>query len=83
MGKELEHDVPHLRQRSEATWQVVTVITMIVGGVGFLVLIAIVVGIVDVYQASSWRQVAAERREHWESLHLQPQGPPTTDDGDD
>ena len=42
-------------------------ITMIIGGLGFLLLVAIVVGIVDAVQASSWRQIAAERREQWES----------------
>jgi hypothetical protein len=83
VGKELDHDVPHQRQPSAATRQVVTMITMIIGGLGFLVLVAIVVGIVDAFQASSWRQVAAERREHWESLHLQPQGAPNVDESDD
>jgi Trk-type K+ transport system membrane component len=53
---------------------VVTVIMMIVGGLGFLLLAAIVVGIVDALQASSWRRIAAERREQWESRHLQLQG---------
>jgi len=50
------------------------VITMIIGGLGFLLVAAVVVGIVDALQASSWRRVAAERREQWESRHLQPHG---------
>jgi hypothetical protein len=53
---------------------VVTVITLIIGGLGFLLLAAIVVGVVDALQASSWRQVAAERREQWEARRLQPHG---------
>lgn len=58
-------------------------ITMIIGGLAALVLVAIVVGIVDALHAPSWREVAAERRENWESRHLQPQGPPYVDDSDD
>ena len=54
-------------QPSAAHRQVVTVIMLIIGGLGFLLLAAIVVGIVDALQASSWRQIAAERREQWES----------------
>ena len=49
-------------------------IILIIGGLGFLLLAAIVVGIVDALQASSWRQVAAERREQWEAQRLQPHG---------
>jgi hypothetical protein len=60
---------------------VVTVIMMIVGGLGFLLLAAVVVGIVDALQAAGWREVAAERREHWEALHPQPLG--GYRDGDD
>ena len=73
-GKELEDDVSHHLQPSAAHRQVVTVIMMILGGLGFLLLVAIVVGIVDALQASSWRRIAAERREQWESRHLQPHG---------
>jgi len=47
---------------------------LIIGGLGFLLLAAIVVGIVDAMQAPSWRQVAAERREQWEARRLQPHG---------
>ena len=45
---------------------------LIIGGLGFLLLAATIVGIVDALQASSWRQVAAERREQWEAQRLQP-----------
>jgi hypothetical protein len=49
---------------------------MIIGGLGILLVAALVVGIVDALQASSWRRIAAERREDWESRHrdLQPHG---------
>jgi hypothetical protein len=49
---------------------------MIIGGLGVLLVTAVVVGVVDALQASSWRRIAAERREHWESRHrhLQPHG---------
>jgi hypothetical protein len=82
-GKELDDHVP-LCQRPPATaWRVVTVIMMIIGGLGFLLLAAIVVGVVDAFQASSWRQIAAERREDWEARHLQPHGRPSIDEDDD
>ncbi len=83
MGKELDPDVSPHRQHPATARQVVTVITMIIGGLAALLLVAIVVGIVDARQASSWRQVAAERREDWEARHLQPQGPPYAEDDDD
>ncbi len=55
---------------------------MIIGGLGFLLVAAIVVGVVDALQAAGWRRIAAERREQWESRHLQPHGrvPRDTDD---
>jgi hypothetical protein len=83
LGKELDDHVPPLEQLPASVEQVVTVIAMIIGGLGFLVLSAIVVGIVDALQASSWREIAAERREQWESRHLQPHGPAYVDDSDD
>ncbi len=58
-------------------------IIMIVGGLGVLLLTAVVVGIVDALQAAGWREVAAERREHWESLHPQPLGGYRDDSDDD
>ena len=45
---------------------------LIIGGLGFLLLAAIVVGIVDALLASSWRLVAAERREQWVAQRLLP-----------
>ena len=58
-------------------------ILMIIGAVGVLLMAAVVVGLVDAFQASSWREVAAERREHWESLHPQPQGAAAYDSAHD
>jgi hypothetical protein len=49
-------------------------IAVIIGGLAFLVLVAIVVGIVDAAQASTWRQIAAERRERWEARQPQLHG---------
>jgi hypothetical protein len=51
-----------------------TDIAVIAAGVVFLVLVAIVVGIVDAAQASRWRRIAAERREEWEARQPQLQG---------
>jgi hypothetical protein len=42
-------------------------ITLIVFGAGLLVVIAVVVGILDVTQASAWRAIATQRRELWEA----------------
>jgi hypothetical protein len=49
-------------------------ITLVVTGIGLLVLVAVVVGISDARQAPTWRQIAAERRAKWEAKHLQPHG---------
>ncbi|MHA6619453.1 hypothetical protein [Pseudonocardia sp. DLS-67] len=49
-------------------------IILIVAGFGLLVLVAIVVGIVEAAQASSWRRIAAERRAQWEATRPQPHG---------
>jgi hypothetical protein len=49
-------------------------ITLIVTGIGLLVLVAIVVGIVEAAQAPTWRQIAAERRARWEAKQPQLQG---------
>jgi hypothetical protein len=49
-------------------------ITLIVTGIGLLVLVAIVVGIWDARQAPTWRQIAAERRAKWEAKQPQPHG---------
>jgi hypothetical protein len=42
-------------------------ITLIFGGIGLLVLVAIVVGVLDARQAPEWREIAAERRARWEA----------------
>lgn len=42
-------------------------ITMLAIGIGFLVVLAILVGVVDATHASAWRRVAAERRQKWEA----------------
>lgn len=42
-------------------------IIFIIAGVAVMAAIAIVVGIVDAAQASTWREIAAERRAHWEA----------------
>ncbi|MBC8091968.1 MAG: hypothetical protein H7Y15_08535 [Pseudonocardia sp.] len=42
------------------------IISLIVGGVGLIALVAVIVGIVDARQAPTWRHVAAERRDRWE-----------------
>lgn len=40
--------------------------TYIAAGVAFLVVVAVVVGIVDAAQAAKWREIAEERRRRWE-----------------
>ena len=51
-------------------------------GVAFILLVAIVVGIVDAAHASSWRQVAAERRQRWEEARsLEYHGSPREPEG--
>jgi hypothetical protein len=50
-------------------------ITVVVGGLLSIVVIAIVVGVVDAFQASAWRRIAAERRESWEARQLELHGP--------
>jgi hypothetical protein len=47
---------------------------IIVAGIVFLAVAAIVVGIVDATQAATWRRVAAERRERWEERVLELHG---------
>ena len=49
-------------------------ITLVVTGIGLLVLVAIVVGISDARQAPRWRQIAAERRARWEAKQPQLHG---------
>jgi hypothetical protein len=47
--------------------KVTTVIAFVVVCVGFLVVLALVVQIVDSMGASAFRSLAAERRERWEA----------------
>jgi hypothetical protein len=49
-------------------------IILVVAGIGLLVLVAIVVGVVDAAHAPAWREIAAERRAHWEAKQRQPHG---------
>jgi len=44
-----------------------TAIAIAVAGIAFIILVAAVVGIMDVMQARTWRRIAAERRENWEA----------------
>jgi Tfp pilus assembly protein PilE len=48
-------------------------IAIIAGGVAFIVIVAIVVGIVDSVRAPAWRRIAAERRENWETRQFESQ----------
>lgn len=52
----------------------ITDVIWIAAGLGLILVIAIVVGIVDAANAAAWRQIAAERRERWES-RLEHHGP--------
>lgn len=54
-------------------------IVTIVAGVGFIVLVAIVVGIVDAVQAPARRLTAADRRQNWEARQLEFHGVDATD----
>lgn len=57
-------------------------ITVIIVGVAFIVVVAIVVGIVDAAQAPTWRRIAAERRARWEARRPEFHGvdPESSDD---
>ena len=50
--------------------KVTTVISFVVVCVGFLVVLALVVQVVDYMGASAFRSLAAERRERWEARAL-------------
>ena len=62
-------------------------ITIIVGGIALIAMLAVVVGIADSVQAPAWRQIARERRRIWEERQLEtpdpqrpiPSGPATWD----
>jgi hypothetical protein len=58
-------------------------IAFIVGGIVFIAVVAIVVGVVDATGATRWRRVAEERRREWEERVLELHGgvePATTSD---
>jgi hypothetical protein len=58
-------------------------IAFIVGGIVFIAVVAIVVGIVDATRATRWRRIAEERRREWEERVLELHGgvePGTTPD---
>jgi hypothetical protein len=59
------------------------IVEVIVGGIGLIVVIAVVVGIVDAAHASAWRRIAAERRRNWEARQLEPHGEVWSDSWDD
>ncbi|MFC4944658.1 hypothetical protein [Pseudonocardia sp. GCM10023141] len=43
-------------------------IALVIAGIGFIAVVAVVVGIVDAARASAWRRIAAERRRtNWEA----------------
>jgi hypothetical protein len=56
-----------------------TAIVIAVAGIAFIVVVAIVVGIVDALQAPAWRRIAAERHENWERRRLSHHGPPRSE----
>jgi hypothetical protein len=62
---------------------VIIMITYFAIGIGFLVVVAVVVGIADAAQAAAWRQVARERRERWEARQPQYHGYDQADHGYD
>lgn len=55
-------------------------ITLIVGGLALLAVIAITVGIVDAAQAPKRRMIAAERRARWEASRQREYTPALVDD---
>ncbi|GAA1870886.1 hypothetical protein GCM10009836_59460 [Pseudonocardia ailaonensis] len=44
-----------------------TVVVLVLVGLGVLAVIGIVVGVTDAAQSRAWRRVAAERRRNWEA----------------
>jgi len=83
-GKELDDDdVSGEHSRHATPRQVVAMITLVLAGLGVLVVLAVVVGVVDAAMASGWRRVAAERRENWESRQMQHHGIDHSADVDD
>jgi len=60
-----------------------TTIAIAVAGIVFIVVVAIVVGIVDAVLAPRWRQIAAERHENWEARQFQHHGSRGSDPWDE
>ncbi|HWM58792.1 MAG TPA: hypothetical protein VNO83_13240 [Pseudonocardia sp.] len=50
-------------------------ITIIVGGIALIAVLAVVVGIADSVQAPAWRRIARERRRIWEARQLETDRP--------
>lgn len=46
-----------------------TVLVLVLVGLGVLAVIGVVVGVTDAAQSRAWRRVAAERRRNWEVRH--------------
>jgi hypothetical protein len=53
-------------------------ITLIVAGMAFILIIAVVVPIIDRIQAPTWRRIAKERRQVWEDRQLALHAPART-----
>jgi hypothetical protein len=60
-----------------------TAVMIAVAGIAFIVIVAVVVGIMDVVQARTWRRIAAERRENWEARQLAQRVPMRTGQWDE
>lgn len=54
-----------------------------IAGIAFIVIVAIVVGIVDSMQAPAWRRIAAERRNNWYARQYETHGPSEAGSWDD
>ena len=50
-------------------------ITIILGGIALIAVLAVVVGIADSVQAPAWRRIARERRRIWEARQLETDRP--------
>ncbi|GAA4543560.1 hypothetical protein [Pseudonocardia xishanensis] len=46
-----------------------SVLALVLVGVGVLAVIGVVVGVMDAAQSRAWRRVAADRRRNWEVRH--------------
>ncbi len=50
-------------------------IYVIASGIVLIFVLAVVVGLIDARNAQRWREVAADRRRAWESVHLRDEYP--------